>query len=248
MLRIAICDNDENDMRALLEQVEAYFDSHPGAKGSVCSFSDPGELSECLRSGLSFDLYLLDILMPGIDGIKIGQLIRSREPDAPIIYTTSSQEFALDAFENHALRYLVKPVRQEELDSALDLALSLCADDKPAVYSVKTGGGTVSIASDKIVYIENRSRTAVYVLSDGASVASVKIRSSFEDAVDPVQEDPIFMRPHKSFFVNMGHIRMMTRDNIVMDNGEEVPVSRRCGQNVTQQYLKYISDRRCGRK
>ena len=246
MLRIAICDNDQKDLRKLLELVDAYLSAHPGTDSGICSFYEPAELSECLNKGLNFDLFLLDILMPGIDGIEIGHLIRLREPDAPIIYTTSSQEFALNAFENHALRYLVKPVKQDELDSALDLAFSLCTEAKSAVYAVKTGEGVVTLSSDNIIYIENRGRTAVYVLDGGRSVSSVKIRSSFEDSVAPIQDDQDFMRPHKSYFVNMRHIQMMTRDTITMDNGQTVPVSRRCSQIVTQQYLKYVSQRRGG--
>lgn len=246
MLRIAICDNDQGDLNELLDLVYSYLAAHPGIESGICSFYDPAELSVCLEKGLNFDLFLLDILMPGIDGIKVGQLIRRLEPDAPIIYTTSSEEFALNAFENHAIRYLVKPVKQEELYSALDLAFSLCSEAESAAYAVKTADGFITLSSDNVIYVENRGRTAVYVLKGGKSISTVKIRSSFEDSVAPMQDDPDFMRPHKSYFVNMRHVQVMTRDMITMDNGQNVPVSRRCSQDVTQQYLRYVSRKRGG--
>jgi len=242
MLKIAICDNERIDMLCLLDLVALYLGSHPDNQGIVVSFYNSRKLAECISAGTIFDIYMLDILMPDMNGIEIGRLLREKVPDAPIIYITSSEEFALNAFENHAIRYLVKPIARDELDSALDLAFSLCVKEKPTVYAVKTKEGEAAVPAEKIIYIENRLRTAVYVLECGKTVESVRIRSSFEDTV-AVHDDPNFMQPHKSFFVNMNHIQVMTNESITMDNGQSVPISRGFKKSAEKQYLDFVSDR-----
>jgi DNA-binding LytR/AlgR family response regulator len=248
MLRIALCDNDKTDLKTLLAQTDIYLAAHPRTEGVLYSFYEPMELAQCISRGLTFDVYILDILMPKTNGIELGRMIREKDPFAPIIYTTSSEEFALNAFENHAIRYLVKPVRQAELESALDFAVSLCTDARPGMYMVKTGEGITALSSDKIMCVENSDRTAVYSLSGGDSVSSIKIRGSFEDAVSPLPEDPMFIRPHKSFFVNMRFIQSLSKDSITLDDGRSIPVSRRCCQDITGRYLKFLSEGGAGRK
>lgn len=240
MFHIAACDNDRGDLEALLGQVQHYFAGHPDITAELHSFSGGEELAEQLRRGAHYDLLLLDILMPGIGGIELGRLARAGG-EVPIIYLTSSREYALDAFENHALRYLLKPVDERELASALTLALSLPQAEQTRWYSVKTRGGLVSLAGDHIAVVEERARTAVYSLTNGSAVTSVSIRGTFDRAVAPLPDDPDFLHPHKSFFVNMRCICALHTDAIIMDDGRRVPIRRGNYPAVSRAYLKYLA-------
>jgi len=239
-VKIAVCDNDGADLEYLTEKISRYLSFHQGTDIEQYSFGSSGELKRCLEGGDRFQLYLLDIMMPEIDGIRLGELIHGCDENALIIYTTSSKEYALNAFENHALRYLLKPVGEKELFSALDLALKLCKSRKPRIYPVKTGSGTVILEADRIMVAENVLRAVVCRLADGTSVRSVSIRSSFESDAAPLLEDPEFVQTHKSYLVNMRYIRSLCPDHIVMDNEKEIPISRKFYPDVRKKYLQYL--------
>jgi DNA-binding LytR/AlgR family response regulator len=248
MGRIAICDNDELDLQLLAAQVREYLSAHPDISGDVCSFDSSGALLGALDSGGEYRLFLLDILMPGTDGIEIGEEIRKKNEDVPIIYTTSSREYALNAFQNHAIRYLVKPIQRSELFSALDFAFSLLRAGGERNYTVKTREGLVSLPGKNIVMVENTRRSALYSLSSGAAVRSVSIRGTFEEAVAPLPDDPDFTRPHKSYYVNMHYIHVLQPGILVMDSGQEISISRRFSSQVNSDYLHFLSQEEGGMK
>jgi len=238
---IAICDNDPLDLWLLTNQVREYLNGRPELGGALHAFNSSQAMKDALEGGEEFSLYLLDILMPGIDGIELGTEIRKRSGDVPIIYTTSSGEYALSAFQNHALRYLVKPIARQELFSALDFAFSLLDTDAGKNYTVKTREGLVSLPGKEIVLVENKYRAAIYTLCSGAAVRSVSIRGTFEEAVAPLPEDPDFTRPHKSYYVNMRYIHVLQPGVLMMDNGREISVSRSFSAGVNRDYLRFLS-------
>ena len=238
---IALCDNDEMDLQFLAALVRKYLAVHPELGVELRAFGSSAALKETLDAGADYCLFLLDILMPGLDGIEIGELIREKNETTPIIYTTSSGEYALSAFQNHALRYLVKPVQQTELFSALDFAFSLIGTGGGKSYTVKTREGLVCLPGKEIILVENKFRSALYSLSSGTSVKSVSIRGTFEEAVAPLPDDPDFTRPHKSYYVNMRYIHVLQPGVIVMDNGREISVSRSFSSQVSRDYLDFLS-------
>jgi DNA-binding LytR/AlgR family response regulator len=238
---IAICDNDELDLQLLAARVREYLAVHPEIDGNLRMFSSPSALKKTLDAGANYRLFLLDILMPGLNGIEIGEQIRKQYDNVPIIYTTSSREYALNAFQNHALRYLIKPVQQSELFSALDFAFSLLQGDGGKNYTVKTREGLVCLSGKDIVLVENKYRSVLYSLCNGMTVKSVSIRGTFEEAVAPLPDDPDFTRPHKSYYVNMRYIHIMQPRVLIMDNGREISVSRSFNSQVNRDYLQYLS-------
>lgn len=241
MKEIAICDNDAPDLQILTGFTEEYLSEHPGVDGHICAFQSAPALKGALERGEKYCVFLLDIVMPGIDGIEMGKAIRALDSDVPVIYTTSAEEYALGAFQNHAIRYLVKPVERAELFSALDLAFALVSAREGRRYTVRSKDGIVSLSGRDIVAVENRSRAAIYSLRDGSMVKSVSLRGAFEDSVRPLPEDPDFMRPHKSYFVNMRYICSLRAGSLTLDDGREIPVSRGCYADANRTYLNFLA-------
>ncbi|ARP50926.1 MULTISPECIES: LytR/AlgR family response regulator transcription factor [Caproicibacterium] len=241
MLWIAVCDNDSWDLNQLVKVTNAYFSKHPEREGVVTAFSDAVELDSQLQSDTLYDIYVVDILMPSISGIRLGRKIRSVQKNAPIIYTTSSEEFALDAYQNQALRYLLKPVSPEELFSALDMACMLLEKEKAHFILINGRDGKESVDKESIIVVENVARSALYTLSNGQTISSVCNRGSFDRAVAPLSSDPAFLKPHKSFWVNMRFIRTVQRDSLVLDNNREIPISRNRFADVNRRYLRFLA-------
>jgi two-component system response regulator AlgR len=97
-------------LRAMLEDLGGY---------EVCGEAANGHEALQLCAAEQPDVLLLDIRMPGMDGLEAARHLQLLQPPPAIIFTTAYNDYALQAFETHALDYLLKPVRQERLLDAL---------------------------------------------------------------------------------------------------------------------------------
>lgn len=242
VFHIVACDNDQADLDALEILVDGYLKKHPECNGDLRTFSSAAELMSAVeaRDG-RFDAFLLDIIMPDCDGIELGAAIRAHDPHAPIIYITSSKEFALEAFGVHALRYLIKPIDYDELVSALDEAFASMTLHPARKMEINGKRGMTVVDLDAVVCVENSARSALYTISDGTQVEGVCNRSNFEESVGPIAAESDFLHPHKSYFVNMHHVRTIRADKLVLDNGREVPISRRNVAEVKKRYIGFLA-------
>lgn len=101
----------------------------------------------------SVTVYLLDVIMPETDGIKLGKRIRERDKNSAVIYISSSSEYSLDAFSVRAFSYLIKPFSCEKLFSELDECLSR-NEERSQKLSIKTATGTVILTLSEIIAVE----------------------------------------------------------------------------------------------
>lgn len=242
MFHILICDDRMQDLETLRAGAQQWLESNAGITGTIDTMRNPEDVRDCIiKKNKRFDLYLLDVMMRGIDGIQLGRLIRRNDFNASIIYVTSSGEFALEAYENHAIRYLVKPVDKKELFSALSFAYALFSMRPRHTLLINGVDSITSIIMEEIMFIENNLRIMTYTMIDGNEVISVRRGGSFEEAVGPVVQDAGFIQPHKSFFVNMRYIRTLQSDMLIMENGKEIPIARRRLVEIQDKYIRFIS-------
>lgn len=243
MFRIAICDDNILDLNLLREGTEQWIKNTIGTSGEIAIFRESEKLKEILLDSKNdFDLYILDIMMSDPSGIQLGQMIRRRNIDVPIIYVTLSTEFALDAYANRAIRYLVKPFAMEELYSALDMAYALFRARPNHILVIRGSDSITSIVMEEIMYIENNLREITYTLNNGHRVFSTRRGGSFESSVGSIASDNNFVQPHKSFFINMRFIKALQSDMVIMDDGKEIPIVRRRLPDIQEKYMKFISE------
>jgi DNA-binding LytR/AlgR family response regulator len=240
MFHLAICDNDEQDLEKLSDGVHAYLRERPAIEGRITAFCDPRQLCAALEQGCTFDAYLLDIMMDRLNGIELGRMVRRVDSDVPVIYTTSSEEFAMDAFHLHALRYLTKPVQQAELVSALDAAYLFFTGKKSEQMNIRCGNIVHAVPVDEISYVENREHTACFHLRDGTVITSIRHTGTFESATAPLPQLASFLQPHKSFLVNMRCIRVLHPEKILLDSGCEIPVAQKSAAAVKRKYFQFL--------
>ena len=112
MIRLAVCDDDVNTLESVGRMAREYGGLNPQWGISVYQFRSAYDLlgrNEDREPG--FHIYLMDILMPGVNGIEAAQRIRKMDEEAVIIFMTTSEEFAIESFKATPLSYLVKPIR-----------------------------------------------------------------------------------------------------------------------------------------
>lgn len=251
-MKVVICDDCMEDLKTVEDLLAEYERAFPGEKFVAEKFSDASVLYQKISQNELADIYILDMIMPEKNGIDIGSLLE-KAGKSVVIYITSSDDFALEAYGVHAVRYLVKPVREEIFFEAMDYAVSYmkalrnnpCGDApyREPRYPVKTKEGLTSVLYSDIEYIENASRVLDIHLADGSSIKSIFIRKSFDEEIQEIITDRNFVRVHKSFLINMNYIKRLTQDSCFMEDGRNIPVSKTRASDVKKDYLLFITER-----
>lgn len=242
-MRVVVCDDSMEDLEKIKGLLAKYRETNKDVRLETKYFTDSAELYHQIQEEAQSDIYILNMIMSERTGIDIGTLIRSTNEKSVIIYITSSDDFAFEAYGVHAMRYLLKPVREELFNEALNYAVaSVSKEPRDAVYTVKTKEGLVAIPYSKIEYIENYSRTLNICLTDGRIIQSIFLRKSFDEETRQIIENDSFIQVHKSFLVNLYHVDKLAPGNIIMESGASIPVSKARSTDVKKEYLKFVSE------
>lgn len=235
MTKIAFCDDDA----ALLHQMQDFLEQYRtlrGAQIELFPFSSPMELLSTIENGVRYDILFLDVLMPGINGINTAKEIRQYDTTAQIIFVTSSSEFAVQSYVVGAYYYQLKPIWKENFFHLIDSVLAECRKHSQHGLILHCKSGLTRIALDNLEYCEVQGRTLVFHLLDGTVIES---SGSMDELVRQLADRPGFLRPHRSYLVNMEYIRNITAKSITMESLAEVPVPHGRYTTVRDQYLDY---------
>lgn len=230
-MRIAICDDDTLCREETTQLVKDYIEKSVRIIDLAVYEKATDLLEDVQRTG-SFDVYILDILMPKLSGIDLGLRLRELDTDSKIIYLTSSPDYALPAFKAKASEYLLKPAKPQELFSALDAALAHLCEKREKAMVVKTGQSSIRLSFDSILYAELKAKDIHYHLTNGKVIESMSIRTGFAEAVQDILRDNRFSMCSTSMVVNLYHIHALTSDTLTFQNGQTVYLSRRASREL----------------
>lgn len=236
-MRIAVVD-DESIFR---KQTASAIASLYGRENVSCFlYSDGSELLRSIANGFELDAVFLDIEMKDVDGMSCAKAIRKVNRDIPIVFLTSHTEMAMEGYEVDAFRFLAKPVEPDKLRATLlDLERMLKEDEK---IVLREDGEDVILPVKDLIYAEASNNSVRFVFRG----SSHETRMKFSDAVmtiDSLSRD--FLKVHRSYVVSLAHIRKVNSGEILMDNGDTVPVARGKAGEVRERLFEFI--RRTGR-
>jgi DNA-binding LytR/AlgR family response regulator len=182
------------------------------------------------------DVVLLDLEMPGMDGLEVARL---RKPDQPpvVIFVTAYQKHALDAFDAGAVDYLLKPVRRERLEAALGKARSqLMGLGSPHALPAQTAlrkiagrrGGELHLFDLAKVIAFQAEKDDVFIVTAGGRYYANRALKAIEERLPKDR----FLRVHRGTIINADHIKRISplsskRWLLRMSNGLQVVVSKR---------------------
>ncbi|WMJ21914.1 LytTR family DNA-binding domain-containing protein [Paludicola sp. MB14-C6] len=233
-MRIAICDDDKNELNNMILLLEKYKKEHT-VMFTYQAFQSEVELLATAKAG-DYSLYLLDVIMPVINGMEVAKEIRSFDTDVKIVFLTSSPEFAVASYNVKAMDYILKPVCEKRLFSVLDEFLQ--DSQKPQEgLTIKAKNGMTRILFSRLSYVEVINKQVYFHLSD-KSVRKVTARLvEFEQAL---LARPEFKRTHRSYIVNLYQIDQLTQREIITHQGNNIPVSRTLYKEVRDAYIRQL--------
>lgn len=233
-MHIAVCDDSLEELSRITLLLEDY---HRERDSSITYevFHNALDLLETMRSR-EFDLLLLDILMPGLSGIDAAKEIRLSNHEIPIIFLTSSREFAVESYRVGAEDYIIKPARKDEIFPVLDKQLTRFTQEE-AYLTLKTGSGILKLIFSYVVYVEVLNRKIQFILVDGTVREVYGYLSDYEDKL---LSDPYFIKPHRSYLVNLRQVTELDKKGLSTTVGVTVPVARDAFLKVKAAYMKYL--------
>ena len=237
MLQVTICDDDATERaqtRALLDD----FLASRELTARVREFAAAKELLFDLDDGGPYDLYLLDVVMPEMNGIELGVKLREIDEAGAIIYLTTSEDFAIDSYEARAFWYLVKPVRPDRLFPVLDRAIAARQKLLTDGVNVKTRNGMARVLFHEIIYAEPVDRAVRYICKNGA-VESMTDTASFREKAAPLLADGRFYLCGASLVLNLQHVKTVDRSGVAFDTGEQLEIPRRAAAELRAAWQRY---------
>ncbi|WP_183678014.1 MULTISPECIES: LytTR family DNA-binding domain-containing protein [unclassified Janthinobacterium] len=231
-MRVAIVD-DEMLARGLLREYLARHDDIEIVAECANGFEAVKAITE-----LEPELVFLDIQMPRLDGFEVAELVGAK---TRFIFVTAYDQYALKAFECHALDYLLKPYSEQRFEQALAHArthrtpvASVAAAARQAAVRdapldrvlIRDGAKVHVIASARIAYIEAQD-DYVSIRSEGKSYLKSQRLSELESQLDPAK----FLRVHRSYLLNIdgiSRIEALTKDShvAILRDETRIPVSK----------------------
>lgn len=231
-MQLAICDDDRIFLERFRVQVEAL-----GLARRVDSFSELRAFLTSVEEGTRYDAVLMDIdWKQGETGMELAERLHACAPGTKVIYVTGyNDRFSQQIFLHRAnlSGYLVKPVDPELLRANLEKVAAAREEQEP-VLMLTVGGRPVSIPHSEIVYLESLGHTvAIHTRGQVLTVYDRLDRLALR-----LPEG--FLRCHKSFLVNMRCIRRFLEQDVLLDTGASVPVSRSRSAGARAAYVRYM--------
>lgn len=236
MMKLALCDDRRRDLDEIQALLEAYRQSRRELELTVFPYSGASAL---LDAGIDFDLYLLDILMPGLNGIELGRELRRAHPMAPILYLTTSRDFALESYRTEAMGYLLKPVAGDELFRSLDRAAEHCARERARAVAIPVEDGMRRIFFSELVSARAVGRTLLLHLTDGSLLSSIGRKLNFTQLWERLRGDGRFLLLQRGCLVNMDLIDWLGEAELELVGGRRLHLPRGRRGALRRAYLDY---------
>ncbi len=231
-MRIAICDDDLREQEQFEEALHGWDPTRCAEK-----FLNGSSFLDAAKIAPYFDIAFLDIYLPGENGIDIAKDLQKISPETGIAFITTSKDYAVDAFTLHALHYLVKPVKTEDVIETFRRLTEFRSKQRKKI-SFSVGAERYTVFMDQICLLENNNHAVNVSLSDGRRL---KIWTSFSELEQKL--DGSFLKINRGIVVNMDYIVKMGTDTCTLLDGTRFPIAVRQSTAIRASYDNYVFDR-----
>jgi two-component system response regulator LytT len=233
LIRIAICD-DEKHMSDHIRSMVLNFFRKKNREISLRMFSGGEEL---LSYNGQIDILFLDIQMKDMDGMETARKLRADKFRGFLVFITVLKEMVFQSFEVQAYDYLVKPVDDKQFEKTMERLYASMQNASEDSLLVQKGYEGRIIREDEIVFCEIIDRKIYLNLASGEVVDYYERIENLETKLNNR-----FYRCHRSYLINLKHLKGYKNGTACMDNGKEIPVSRLRSREFSGVVLQYMKN------
>lgn len=230
VIKIFVLEDDENDFLSLKDALECFF-SKQKEEYSLIRFQDAE--TALFHFNPSYDLIFMDIELPNVSGLEATKRIRDVDKTVPIIFITNMQKYASEGYGFGVFDFILKPVRQGAFDMKMNRVLSYILSERKisASLSIEVKGVLRRIRYVDTLYLEVRSHYLHFKTKEEEFDLYGSLQSVEEDFLT---RD--FLKCHRSFLVNPTYISSISSADILLSNGEKLPLSRSQKKSFMEQF------------
>ena len=232
MIRVAIVDDDQT-FCGFAERCVAEYAAGSGTSVETEVFLSGEDFFAHKQAHDDFDMVMLDIELSGMNGIEVGENLRrsNRDRQVQILYVSAKENYALDLFRNRPFDFLIKPVSKERIFRALREYINEYYTASN-FFEYTLDRKKHSISASQILYLQSNRKKLIVVTVNG----SMEIYDKLDDVLQ-TESGSHLLRIHRCYAVNPEHIAQFSFEEIVMDNGERLSISRSLRQSVRERLL-----------
>lgn len=234
-MRIAVCDDDEQDI-SHIEKLIAEYQISREVLIECCYFTNSTDFLCNVKNGEN-DLVLLDVLMPGFNGIQAAKELRELDKNVRLVFVSASPEFAVESYHVGAYYYLLKPINAESFFPLLDKIMEELSAQAEQGLVLKSRDGVVWVAFARLMYVEVINKTLFFHLAGGAVCELTAALAGYEEKL---LSRPEFLKAHRSYLINLGYVQAVDINYAIMKNGQNIPISRKRRSQVRDAYMHFL--------
>lgn len=219
-MRIAICEDSAEHATILKEMIDRWA-AKSNAAVDVRYFVSAEDFIFHWPNDCQFDLAFLDIQMATIDGMQLAQHIRALDKAMLIVFTTGLKDYVFRGYEVNAFRFLIKPLKEQDCCNALDKAWNCVKNKESETFVIMQENKSVRLYKDEIIHFEVQGHYVIAHTNHDDYRYKEKLTH-----IETLLGEPHFCRCHRSYLVNLRHVRLINRDKVQMENMVSLPVSR----------------------
>ncbi len=231
ILSIAVCDDEVIECCSMAGKIKEILEEMK----MPCIIRQFRNGRELLQASESFDIIFLDIMMCGLDGMKTAQIFRERASGNILIFVSSSREYVFDAYDVEAFQYLLKPVDDKKLKNVLQKAILKTENHSQEFMIVSKGRQKKKLFLDDIYYFEIKGRIIDVHGTEGIFSYYGKIGE-----LEGKLSGKGFFRCHKSYLINLKRVDGYNRQEVILENGENIVIAKRRYETFCQEILKVM--------
>ncbi len=232
---IAVCD-DEAFAASSIAQAAEHNLGRLGAEAAIEVFNGPEALAKRLDN-VSFDLILLDIEMPGIDGIQFARALRDAGAKTEIVFVSNSEDRVFESLPLRPLSFVRKSHFAEDMAAAMAAFVKAWKNrSSNRVITLKMAHSMGTFSVDEILYVEARGRDKLVHMQGGHVETVLVTLDELAERLEPLG----FYRVHKGFIVNFAHVDQLSSKGLLVA-GELIPISRSKTADVKLAYMEFLS-------
>lgn len=234
MVRIAVCDDDIREA----ERIGGIVEECCRKEKEICwsrIYNDSMAFFYEAEEGEKYDILLLDIGMPGMNGIELAAKIRAFLPDAIIIFVTSREQYVYKVFEVQPFRFVPKRLMGEMLGPALRDALRLAADREGAFYLAESPNVLEKISIRSITHIWHREKYAYIEKNDGKNT---KVRKSLKEIYRRLPGEE-FVWLDRGCIVNLAQVQRISKEGVLLTTGTLLYIGRERLKELKERLRSY---------
>lgn len=224
-MKMALVDDDRQFMEQVKSLAKRLFDNAKRELVIDC-YTDSNITGD-------YDIYLLDIEMPDVNGLELAKEIRMQDKDAYIIILTNHEQYALLGYEWHVYRYIMKGKYEINLERALNSILRE-TESQYIFYEIKINSEWNRFAIGDIIRIKNDGKYVVFECRDKVFRERTSVREVLKRI--PPRE---FVQIDRGLIINMKYVRGINREYITLESGEKMYISRNRQSEVKRCLARY---------